>query len=357
MNKILKVCVVGCGNITNTRHIPALRKLKDVEIVGAISDSQKKIDSTCKNNNIENGLLINGSEDDIELVKNCEWFNDIDAVVIGTPPQQHYPLAKLALTLKKDVLVEKPMTMNEDEANELIELAKENQLIFNVIHNFNYTNGMKKINRIIEEKREEYGDIVSITEIQYTNRNRRLPTWYNELPLGLFYDEAAHFIYLLKRHGGEIKIEDSHAIYNEDEADSTPRILSVDALAGEVPVHMFLNFNSPVCEWNYIICFENRIIDYDLFKDIVVDIPTDKEHYAKEVLKNDVSQTCQYWGQFIKNGFKMFTGNLLYGHEDILEKFITAVRTRESDEYMTGEYGKSTIVTMNEIVEKTNKRD
>lgn len=355
-DKKLKICVIGGGNITNTRHIPALKKIKNIEIVGVISDKQGKIDSTCKKNNIENALLVNDPKNDIEKVKKCRWFKEVDAVVIGTPPQQHYPLAKLALTLKKDVLVEKPMTMNEKEANELIDLAKKNNLIFNVVHNFNFTCGMKKINRIIEEKKEKYGEIVSITEVQFTNRDRRLPSWYNELPLGLFYDEAAHFIYLLKRHGGDIKIENAHAIYNKDKKDSTPRIMSVDAMAGKVPVHMFLNFNSPICEWNYIISFEKRIINYDLFRDIVVDIPTDNEHYAKDILKNDVSKTLQYWGQFIKNGFKMISGNLLYGHEDILKKYIEAVRTRKSDEYMSGEFGKSTIVTMNEIVDKSNKR-
>ena len=48
--------------------------------------------------------------------------------------------------------------------------------------------------------------------------------------------------------------------------------------------------------------------------------------------------------------------NLLYGHEDILEKYIEAVRTRKSDEYMSGEFGRSTVITMNEIVDKANKR-
>ena len=52
----------------------------------------------------------------------------------------------------------------------------------------------------------------------------------------------------------------------------------------------------------------------------------------------------------------MITGNLLYGHEDILEKFINAVETREIDEYMSGEVGKSTVKTMNEIVDMTNKK-
>lgn len=352
--KTINVCIIGGGNISNTRHIPALKKIKNVNIIGIISDVQGKIDATIKNYYIPNSLLVNDPKNDINKVKNCEWFQDVDAVVIGTPPKQHYPLAKMALTLNKDVLVEKPMTMDEKEAKELIALAKKNKLIFNVVHNFNYTNGMKKINKIIESKK--YGEIVSITEVQFTNRNRRLPSWYNDLPLGLFYDEAAHFIYLLQRHGGPLKIENSHAIYNKDKKDATPRMLSVDAIAGKVPVHMFLNFNSPVCEWNYVINFENRIINYDLFRDIVVDLPTDNEHYSKDILKNDLSKTFQYWWNFTKNGFKMITGNLLYGHEDILKKFIHAVETREVDEYMSGECGLKTVISMNEIVDKANKR-
>lgn len=355
-NKKIKVCVIGGGNITNTRHIPALRRLNNVEIVGVISDNQDKINLTCKNNNIEHFLLVNDPKNDISKVKKCEWFREVDAVVIGTPPQQHYPLSKMSLLLKKDVLVEKPMTMNIEEADELIELAKKNKLIFNVVHNFNFTSGMKKINNIIEKNKEKYGKIVSITEIQFTNRDRRLPKWYNELPLGLFYDEAAHFIYLLKRHGGELKIESAHAIYNSDRKDATPRIMNVDAMAGKIPVHMYLNFNSPICEWNYVINFEKRIINYDLFRDIIVDLPTDNEHYAFDILKNDISRTFQYWWAFIKNGFKMITGNLLYGHEDVLEKFINAVGTRDADEYMSGEMGRSTVESMNEIVKKVNKR-
>lgn len=355
-NKKINVCIIGGGNISNTRHIPALKKLKNVSIVGVISDVQGKIDSTCKKYGIKNSLLVNDPKNDIEKVRECEWFKSVDAVVIGTPPKQHYPLAKLALTLKKDVLVEKPMTMDTKEADELIKLAKKNKAIFSVVHNFNFTSGMKKINKIIEEKQDKYGNVVSITEIQFSNRSRRLPTWYNDLPLGLFYDEAAHFIYLLKRHGGKLTIENAHAIYNKEKTDATPRTLSVDAMAGKVPVHMLLNFNSPVCEWNYVINFENRIINYDLFRDIVVDLPTDKEHYSTDILKNDLSRTFQYWWGFIKNGFKMITGNLLYGHEDILKKFINSVETRNVDEYMTGEIGRSTVESMNEIVEKVNKK-
>lgn len=353
MNKKIKVCIIGAGNISNTRHIPALKKLKNVEIVGVIGNRQENITKTCNNHKISNSLLVNNPENDIEMVKKCEWFKDVDAVLIGTPPQFHHVWAKMALLLGKDTLVEKPMTMNKKEADELIKLAKDQKLIFNVVHNFQYTSGMEKINEMVATKK--YGEIVSIQEVQYTNRDRRLPEWYNDLPLGLFYDEAAHFIYLLYKHCGELKIEDAYANYNTNKNDKTPLLLSVNARAGKVPVNMLLNFNSNVCEWYYIINFKNRIILYDLFKDIVINLPSDGEHYAKDVLKNDLSRSLQYWGGFIKNGFKRVFGGLLYGHETIIKKFIDSVETRNINENISGEMGRKTVVSMNEIVEKVNK--
>ncbi len=352
--KTIKVCIIGAGNISNTRHIPALKKLKNVEIYGVISNNENNLRRTCEKNGISNNLLVNNPENDIETVRNCEWFKNVDAVCIGTPPQFHHAWAKMSLLLGKDTLVEKPMTMNKKEADELIKIAEENNLIFNVVHNFQYTTGMKKINKMVEEK--TYGEIVSIFETQFSNKNRRLPSWYNDLPLGLFYDEAAHFIYLLYRHGGNLKIDDAYAQYSKNKKESTPISLSVNATAGKVPVSMYLNFNSPVCEWLYIINFEKRIVVYDLFKDIVISLPTDGEHYAMDVLKNDLRRSRQYWGGFIKNGFKRCFGGLLYGHETILKNFIDAVETRESDENISGEMGRKTIVSMNDIVNKVNKK-
>lgn len=352
-NKKIRVCIIGGGNISNTRHIPSLKKIRNVEIVGVIGAEQKKIDRTCKDNKIKNGLLVNDPKNDIDKVRKCEWFETIDAVVIGTPPSQHYPLAKMALLLNKNVLIEKPMTMNKEEAEELIKLANEKNLILNVVHNFNFTSGMQKINKIIETNK--YGEILSITEVQLTNRDRRLPTWYNELPLGLFYDEAAHFIYLLLRHGGEFDIKNASAICNDDKSDATPRLLSVNLNAGKTPVHMYLNFDSPVCEWYYVVSFKKRIIYYDLFKDIVIDLPTDGEHYAKEVLKNDLLRNHQYWWGFIKNGFKRLSGNLLYGHDVVLKEFIRAIDDKSSNKYMDAKYGLKTVDYMNKIVEMVDK--
>lgn len=348
----IKVCIIGAGNISNARHIPALKKIKNAEIVGVISNSQRNITKTQNKNHFKNELLLKNDENDMKNLKESKWFSEVDAVVIGVPPKQHYPLVKMCLTLGKNVLVEKPMMMNKEESDELIQLAKDMNKKFCVMHNFQYASDMLKLNKVIESKK--YGEILSITEVQFTNRDRRLPEWYNELPLGLFYDEAAHFIYLLERHAGEVKIDSSYAVYTKDK-EATPMTLSVEARAGEVPVHMMLNMNSPICEWYYIVNFKSQIFMYDFFKDILIKIPTDNEHLSKDILKNDLSVTFQYWGKFIRNGFKMVFGNLLYGHNIVLGNFINSIISGEDDINIIAEQGRKNVIAMNEIVEKVNK--
>lgn len=352
MQKI-RVAIIGAGNISNTRHIPALKKMDDVEIVGAIGGRAKNVERTIKKHHIANSLIID-KHAVYESMAACDWFKDVDAVVIGAPPMDHFIMAEASLLHGKHVLVEKPMTMNKDEADKLIALAGKKQKQLYVMHNFQYATRMLKLNKIIESK--QYGDIVSITEVQFTNHDRRLPEWYNELPFGLFYDEAAHFIYLLERHAGKVVIDNSYAVYDEDKSVQTPKTLTVNATAGNIPVIMMLNFHSPVCEWYYIVNFDKRILIYDFFKDILIDLPTDNEHLAKDVLSNSLSQSFQYWSQFMGNGIKMVSGNLLYGHDVVLTSFIDAVKGAEADNRLIAENGRKNVITINEIIAKANRR-
>jgi len=355
MNSV-KIAIVGAGNISNTRHIPALKKVKQAEIIGVLSNKLDRARKTAERNNIENYTQISNSyEENIKSLKELAWLKDVDAVVIGAPPHLHYELVKLFLELGKNVLVEKPMMMNKAESEQMIALAAKKKKIFYVMHNFQYARKMLKLNEIIESKR--YGEIVSIVETQFTNHDRRLPEWYNDLPMGLFYDEAAHFMYLLERHGGPVKITNSYAVYDDNQDQNTPVTLTVNANAGKVPVTMLLNFHAAICEWHYIVNFKKKIFIYDFFKDILIELPTDNEHLAGDILKNSIRHTWQYWTQFISNGFRMVTGNLLYGHDQVLHSFVEASRGEDSPNVnLTAENGLKNVVAINEIITKSNPR-
>lgn len=63
-----------------------------------------------------------------------ETLFESDAVVIASPTPTHYLIARKALEGGLHVLLEKPITLNADEAAELVELARERAVVFQVGH-------------------------------------------------------------------------------------------------------------------------------------------------------------------------------------------------------------------------------
>ena len=74
---------------------------------------------------------------------------EIHAVAIATPVNTHYELAKRALEAGKHVLVEKPLTMRADHAEELCALAKAKGLVLMVDHVFVYSPAVRKMKEIV----------------------------------------------------------------------------------------------------------------------------------------------------------------------------------------------------------------
>ena len=73
----------------------------------------------------------------------------IDLVIIGTPNTEHLPLAKAALLAGKHVIVEKPFTVTSAEADVLIALAQQQQLILTVHHNRRWVADYKTVRKVI----------------------------------------------------------------------------------------------------------------------------------------------------------------------------------------------------------------
>jgi UDP-N-acetylglucosamine 3-dehydrogenase len=74
----------------------------------------------------------------------------ISAVHIATPNHTHYPLAKMALEAGKNVLVEKPMTLNSREAYELVELAASRELVLHVGHIFRFNSALRTARQVLQ---------------------------------------------------------------------------------------------------------------------------------------------------------------------------------------------------------------
>jgi predicted dehydrogenase len=60
---------------------------------------------------------------------------DLDLVVLATPPDTHYPLARAALEAGLDVVVDKPFTVTSGQGQELVEAARQLGRVLTVFHN------------------------------------------------------------------------------------------------------------------------------------------------------------------------------------------------------------------------------
>lgn len=82
-----------------------------------------------------------------------ELINDkeIELVIVNTPVQTHFEYAAAALNAGKAVIVEKPFTVNAEEAQQLCDLAKEKNLFFSVYQNRRYDGDYKAVKEVVRE--------------------------------------------------------------------------------------------------------------------------------------------------------------------------------------------------------------
>lgn len=84
-----------------------------------------------------------------EMLENA----DIELVVVNTPVQTHFEYTKMALEAGKNVIVEKPFTVNVSEAEELVRLADEKGLFLSVYQNRRFDRDYLQVQKIINENK------------------------------------------------------------------------------------------------------------------------------------------------------------------------------------------------------------
>ncbi len=131
--------------------------------------------------------------------------SDVDGVVIATPVRTHYQLAREALLHGKHVLVEKPLTANVTEAEELVALAEQQQRILMVGHTFEYSPAVNELRKLIQ-----CGDLGRIYRIEAERVNLGL----FRSDINVIWDLAPHdisiLLYLLGKKPEQISVQ-AHA--------------------------------------------------------------------------------------------------------------------------------------------------
>lgn len=133
--KTVNIGIIGVGHLGRF-HALNYTEIPDVSLVGVFdvdAERSRQIagECRCRSFNSVNDLL-----------------KSVDAISICVPTDQHFSITKQALEQNTHCLVEKPITSTLDQADALIQLAEDNDLILQVGHIERYNPAMLAIQNI-----------------------------------------------------------------------------------------------------------------------------------------------------------------------------------------------------------------
>lgn len=139
MSKRIKTALASFGMSGLVFHGPLLKVNSGYEVIQVLERS--------KNNSKE-------MFPDAEIVRNYDTIlnnPDVELVVVNTPDTLHYSMVKQALLAGKHVIVEKPVTKKSAEAEELLKIAKEKNVVFTVFQNRRWDGDFLTVKKVLEE--------------------------------------------------------------------------------------------------------------------------------------------------------------------------------------------------------------
>ncbi len=123
----MKIAVLGLGFMGST-HLKALKNIPGAKLAAVVSSDETKLSGDLRS--IQGNLGGRGERMDFSAVRKYRTVEealrdpDIEAVDICLPTDRHAPVAIEALRAGKHVLVEKPMALNAEDAEEMLAEAK-----------------------------------------------------------------------------------------------------------------------------------------------------------------------------------------------------------------------------------------
>jgi predicted dehydrogenase len=117
----LRAAVIGVGYLGRF-HAQKYAAIEDVELVGVVDADRRRAEEVA----VEVGTA---AYDDYRAL-----LERVDLVSIVVPTQHHFPVARDCLAAGCHILLEKPITQTVEEAEQLIALARDKGLIFQVGH-------------------------------------------------------------------------------------------------------------------------------------------------------------------------------------------------------------------------------
>ncbi|MEK3882603.1 Gfo/Idh/MocA family oxidoreductase [Paenibacillus sp. PL2-23] len=188
MSNIYKIAIIGCGGIANGKHMPALKKLDNIQMIAFCDIVEDKAITAANQYGVEGAKVYTNYK---ELLSD----SSIDIVHVCTPNDSHAEIAIAALEAGKHVMCEKPMAKTAEEAQQMVDAVKRTGKKLTIGYNNRFRSDSQHLKKICESG--ELGEIYMAKA--HAIRRRAVPTW------GVFLDEE-------KQGGGPLIDIGTHAL-------------------------------------------------------------------------------------------------------------------------------------------------
>jgi 1,5-anhydro-D-fructose reductase (1,5-anhydro-D-mannitol-forming) len=194
--------MIGAGDVTEIKSGPGFQKAPNSQLLAVMRRNGAKAKDYAQRHNVPLWF------DDANALLD---HPDIHAVYIATPPASHKEYALAAMAAGKDVYIEKPVTLNADECDELIAAANKTQTKVCVAHYRRFLPGFMQLEELLRAGAIGKPLLVQLDMLQPLASNLIANTeenWRVNPAIsggGLFHDLAPHQLDLMLRWFGPVE--------------------------------------------------------------------------------------------------------------------------------------------------------
>ncbi|PQJ72632.1 hypothetical protein BTO14_04900 [Polaribacter butkevichii] len=193
--------IIGCGDVAEVKSGPAFQKAKNSYLLAVMRRNEEKVKDFAQRHHVSNWTT-----NALDIINS----KNINAVYIATPPSTHLEYALKALEAGKNVYLEKPMVLNYDEANTLLEATKKGNNKLTVAHYRRCLPVFIAVKELLESNVIGAVSTAEITINQTKDASLIAKTdenWRTNPAIsggGYFHDIAPHQIDLMVHYFGEV---------------------------------------------------------------------------------------------------------------------------------------------------------
>lgn len=240
-NKNKRICVIGAGS-WGENHIKTLHRMVNL---GGVAENNPQ----CLNEIVGKYESVKGHnciEDALE--------HGYDGYIVATPAATHFPIGKILLKQKQNVLIEKPLSLCSSDSLNLVMISEEYSSKLMVGHLMLFHPAVIKIKELIDE------GMIGVLRYIYSNRLNLGKVRTEE---NVFWSLAPHDISIFNYLTGKlpVKIKATGGCYLQQGIDDT--VIANYSYPGNIETHIFVSWLHPFKEHRLVVIGSRGMLVYE----------------------------------------------------------------------------------------------